>query len=427
MNSPDTIFALSSGPLPAGLAVVRISGPAAGMALTALAGALPVPRMATLRRLRDPADRSPLDDAIVLWFPGPASATGEDTAELHLHGGRAVAAAVLAVLGRLPGLRPADPGEFTRRGFDNGRMDLTAIEGLGDLLRAETEGQRRAALAMAEGGLARAVAQWQDHLLGIAARVEAILDFDDEDDVAVDLAALRSDVATMAHALQALIAAPPAERLHDGLRVVIAGPPNAGKSTLLNALVGREAAIVSAIAGTTRDVIEAPVVLGGIPFLFADTAGLRDAPDEIEAIGVARAEARITGADILLWLGDPAAAPDHPGLMPIAAKQDIAPPPTAPATPVSAKTGTGLPELIAALIARAQSMLPPTDAIALNQRQRSVLIDVVQALSRAARLIDPLLLAEELRQARLGFDRLTGRAGVEDLLDRLFSGFCIGK
>ena len=271
----DTIYALSSGAPPAAVALVRISGPKADAALEALAGTLPAPRMATLAKLRDGDEV--LDNALIIRFPGPASATGEDVAELHLHGGRAVVASVLAALGRIEGLRPAAPGEFTRRAFENGRIDLAEAEGLADLLEAETEAQRRQALALAGGALGRQVAAWQEELLALAAVVEAALDFSDEDDVAPAPRRFRgSRLAALREALTSWLARPPAERLKDGIRVVIAGPPNAGKSSLLNALVGRDAAIVSAIPGTTRDLIEAPVAFGGIPFLLIDTAGLRE-------------------------------------------------------------------------------------------------------------------------------------------------------
>uniref|UniRef100_UPI0035B1D3E4 tRNA uridine-5-carboxymethylaminomethyl(34) synthesis GTPase MnmE n=1 Tax=Paenirhodobacter enshiensis TaxID=1105367 RepID=UPI0035B1D3E4 len=363
MSSGDTIFALSSGQPPAGLAVVRISGPQAGAALTALAGNLPETRMARFRRFRD-AGGAPLDDGLALWFPGPNTATGEDLAELHLHGGRAVVAAVLAALGQIKGCRGAEAGEFTRRAFENGRIDLAEAEGLGDLLAAETELQRQSAIALAEGGLGRLVSGWEQRLLRESALIEAVLDFSDEGDVgeaehdAAGLTALAAD-------MTALLAAPPAERLKDGVRVVLAGPPNAGKSSLFNALIGRDAAIVTDIAGTTRDRIEAPVALDGVPLLLTDTAGLHDAAaDRVEAIGIERSAQAVAEADIVLWLGDEGEAPA--GSLLVAARADIAP--DRPGLSVSVVTGLGMDDLRAEIVARARALLPRPGALALNAR-----------------------------------------------------------
>ncbi|MBA3896081.1 MAG: tRNA uridine-5-carboxymethylaminomethyl(34) synthesis GTPase MnmE [Sphingomonadaceae bacterium] len=427
----DTIFALSSGTPPAAIAIVRVSGPDADAALTALTDhPLPAPRHATLRTLTDPESAAPLDTALALRFPGPASATGEDMVELHLHGGRATVAAVQAALAHLPGLRAAEPGEFTRHAFENGRIDLSEAEGLADLLRAETEVQRRAALAMAEGGLSRRVEGWRHALLALSARAEAAIDFADEDDVEPwpeneRLAALAALSGEMAETL----AAPPAERLRDGVRVGIAGPPNAGKSTLLNALVAREAAIVSPIAGTTRDLIEAPVVLGGLPLLLIDMAGLRDETgDAIERIGIDRALKAIERCDLLLWLGSPGEAPEHSDLIGIAAKCDIHPPgPGDSRLCVAALTGEGMRELESGILARASALLPAGDALALNMRQRTLLASAQQGLDAAAATSDLLETAEHLRCCREEMDRLTGRAGTEAMLDALFAQFCIGK
>ena len=282
----DTIFALSSGSPPAAIGVVRVSGPAAGAALTALSGMLPQPRRASYRALRD-ADGAVLDQALVLWFPGPNTATGEDLAELHLHGGRAVVVAGEKALLGIAGLRRAEPGEFTRRSFANGRIDLAEAEGLADLLSAETELQRRSALAMAGGAFSRQVEQWRDRVLVASAAVEAVLDFGDEDDVSDLPPDFVSRLTDLRGELQTWLSRPRAEALREGFRVVLAGPPNAGKSTLFNALVEDEAAITSPLAGTTRDVLTRAVSIGGVPFLFGDTAGLRDETgDEIEAIGI---------------------------------------------------------------------------------------------------------------------------------------------
>jgi tRNA modification GTPase len=419
----DTIYALSSGAPPAAVALVRISGPKANAALEALAAALPEPRVATLARLHDGDEV--LDNALVIRFPGPASATGEDVAELHLHGGRSVVAAVLAALARIDGLRAAEPGEFTRRAFENGRIDLAEAEGLADLLEAETEAQRRAALALAGGALSRQIAAWQAELLGLAAQVEAALDFSDEDDVAPLPRDFHERLAGLRDQVTSWLVRPPAERLRDGVRVVIAGPPNAGKSSLLNALAGRDAAIISAIPGTTRDLIETPVAFDGIPFLLVDTAGLRDSEDEVEAIGVGRARASAEAADILLWLGESAAAPS--GAILIHPKVDLAPVADAADLAVSAVTGEGLDSLIRLLIRVSGDLLPGEGEVALHQRHRDVLSQAAGALDSAVWQTDLLVVGELLRRARNDFDRITGRSGVEDLLDVLFGRFCIGK
>lgn len=419
----DTIYALSSGAPPAAIALVRISGPKAHNALEALAGRLPAPRAAVVAQLR--ADGEVLDNALVIRFPGPASATGEDVAELHLHGGRSVVAAVLGALGRIDGLRPAHPGEFTRRAFDNGRIDLAEAEGLADLLEAETQSQRRAALALAGGALSRQVEAWQALLLGHAAEIEAALDFADEDDVAP----LRADFAARLGALReemaSWLARPPAERLRDGVRAVIAGPPNSGKSSLLNVLVRRDAAIISAIPGTTRDLIEAPVAFGGLPFLLIDTAGLRESGDSIEAIGVDRARASLAAADLILWLGDPGDAPA--GAIRVHPKADLGPSAGAADLSVSATTGEGLDALERLLVARSAALLPREGEVALNARHRATLGEALDGLGEAQAASDLLISAEALRRARLALDRITGKAGVEDMLDALFGRFCIGK
>jgi tRNA modification GTPase len=419
----DTIYALSSGAPPAAIAVVRISGPRADAALEALAGTLPEPRRATVAALY--ANGEVLDNALISRFPGPHSATGEDVAELHLHGGRAVVAGVLAALAGIEGLRAAAPGEFTRRAFENGRIDLAEAEGLADLLEAETDSQRRSALALAGGALSRQVADWQKALLALAAQVEAALDFSDEDDVAPLPADFAARLGALREELAGWLDRPPAERLKDGVRVVIAGPPNAGKSSLLNVLVGREAAIVTAIPGTTRDLIEAPVALGGAPFLLVDTAGLRDSADTVESIGVARARASVAAADLLLWLGPPDLAP--PGAILVHAKSDLGAAPPAAAIAVSAKTGQGVETLIRNLIHHSTALLPGEGEIALNRRHRAALNETMTGLHEAEATADPLIAAEALRRARLSLDRITGRAGVEDMLDTLFGRFCIGK
>lgn len=423
----DTIFALSSGAPPAAIGVVRISGPAAGEALCALAGSLPEPRRAVVRTLRD-GDGVLLDRALVLWVPGPGTATGEDMAELHLHGGRAVVLAVESALAAMPQLRRATPGEFTRRAFANGRIDLAEAEGLADLLAAETELQRRSALTMAAGAFSRQVEDWRGRVLTSSAAVEAVLDFADEDDVA----ALPADFAGSLEALIADISGwlerPRAEALREGFKVVLAGPPNSGKSSLFNVLVESEAAITTPIPGTTRDVLTRPVAIEGVPFLFVDTAGLRDdSGDAVEAIGIARARAEAEAADLVLWLGDEESGPagaweiepqiDRPGR---GAKR-------APRHRVSAVTGEGLFGLRADLLAAARTALPKPGQAALNRRQHDLLQHAGAMLSLAACEGDPLIVAEHLRLARVDFDRLIGRATTEDMLDSLFGRFCIGK
>lgn len=418
-----TIFALSSGLPPAGIAVVRISGPRAGNAVIALAGKLPLPRRATLARLVDPRNGIALDQALLLWFPGPASVTGEDLVEFHLHGGRAIVAAVLDALGQILGLRAANAGEFTRRAFENGRIDLAEAEGLADLLAAETEGQRQSALALAQGGLGRQVGEWQTKLLRVSAQIEAALDFSDESDVG-EGTPHRDSLVEILETLEALIASPPAERLKDGVRVVLAGPPNIGKSSLFNSLIDRDGAIVSEIAGTTRDRIEAPVVISGIPFLLIDTAGLRtETDDAIEAIGIARTGEALAAADIILWLGEAGTAPD--GSLIVAAKADLEV--QREGLPVSVVTGNGIEALKRAIIERARALLPKPGALALNARHREILAQVLTELSDAKASEDPLITAEHLRRARTKLDAITGRSGVEDMLDVLFGAFCIGK
>lgn len=423
----DTIFALSSGSPPAAIAVVRVSGPQAGSALAALAGGLPKPRMASYRTLRV-SRGTVLDQALVLWFPGSRTATGEDLAELHLHGGRAVVAAVEAALADMPGLRRAKPGEFTRRAFAHGRIDLAEAEGLADLLSAETELQRRSAIAMAGGAFSRQVEGWRERVLMASAQVEAVLDFGDEDDVAELPSDFAERLAGLAAELSDWLARPRAEALKEGFRVVLAGPPNAGKSTLFNALVEDEAAITAPLAGTTRDVLTRAVAIGGVPFVFADTAGLRDeSGDEIEVIGIARARAALDRADLVLWLGPEGEGPA--GCWEIAAQCDReeGAAKTSARHRVSAVTGEGLDGLRRDLVDVAARAMPRPGDAALNQRQHALLAQVQAALRDALRESDPLLVAEALRLVRVAFDALVGRATTEDMLDALFGRFCIGK
>lgn len=430
-DSPDTIYALSSGAPPAAIGVIRISGPRACVAAAALAGPLPEPRTAAFRRLKDPATGELLDECVLVWFPAGKSETGEDTVELQGHGSRAAIRATEEVLGRQPGLRLAEAGEFTRRAFLNGKTDLARIEGLADLIHAETAPQRRAAMAMMGGALSRKIHEFSQRLIDTSARIEAILNFSDEGDV--DERAIRSDVsdrmASIAADLATELERPSAERLKDGIRTVIAGPPNAGKSTLLNALAGRDAAIVSPIAGTTRDVIEVPVALDGIPFLLADTAGLREpGADSIEAIGMARAQQMLDAADIVLWLGEADEAPAVTcDLIMVQAKADLNSALPSSTLSVSAMTGEGMAALVDALRAAAERLIPRPGDYALSARQRAAIARAHDALVEGQGLQDDVLIGESLRAARAALDEVTGRATTEAMLDELFSGFCIGK
>ena len=423
----DTIFALSSGAPPAAICVLRISGPGSSGAIRALCGNLPPPRRASLRLLRGESGAL-LDHALVLWFPGPGTATGEDLAELHCHGGRAVVAAIERELGLMAGLRRAEPGEFTRRAFANGCIDLAEAEGLADLLEAETELQRANALAMARGAVSRQVETWREEVLGISAAVEAVLDFADEDDAASLPDDFSDRRAALGKGIGAWLARPAAEALREGFRVVLAGPPNAGKSTIFNALVEVEAAITSDIAGTTRDVLSRPVSLEGIPFVFLDTAGLREtASDEIESIGIARAHAAVRSADLVLWLGPEGEGPE--GSWEIEAQADRAghAVKASPRHRVSAVTGLGMDGLRSGLVEVARAALPRPGEAALNARQRLQLAIARDEVDSAAAQSDPLLVAENLRRARAAFDALIGRTTTEDMLDALFGRFCIGK
>lgn len=412
---------------PAAIAVIRISGPQAGDALVALGGRLPVERRASLTVLRDGAGAE-LDRALVLWFPGTRTATGEDLAEIHCHGGRAVIAALEQALGALPGLRRAEPGEFTRRAFLNGRMDLAEAEGLGDLLSSETEMQRQAAVAMAGGALSAVVKGWRERVLMLSAQVEAVLDFGDEDDVGALPASFASTLAMFHVELCEWLSRPRAEALREGFRVVIAGPPNAGKSTLFNALVEDDAAIITPLAGTTRDILMRPVALGGVPFQFLDTAGLRDdGADVVESIGIERAREVMARADLVLWLGPEGEGPQ--GAWEIESRIDAAVrmAKSAPRHRLSGKTGEGVNALRQDLIETARMALPKPGQVALNARQHGLLSEAASALEAIRPDGDLLLTAEDLRAARSAFDRLLGGAGTEDMLDALFGRFCIGK
>jgi len=450
-DAPSTIFALSTAPGRAGVAVVRVSGPNAGPALCAITGraSVPPPRRAVRARFQDPATGEPLDDGLVLFFPGPASFTGEDVAEFQGHGGRATVRALLDALAALPGLAPAEPGAFTRRAFDAGTLDLTAVEGLADLIDAETAAQRKQALRQMDGALARLTDGWRDRLVHALAHLEATIDFSDEDLPEALLPDLLADVAALADAIAGHLAAPPrGERLRAGVHVAVLGPPNAGKSSLVNALAKRDAAIVSAIAGTTRDVVEVHLDLDGVPVVLADTAGLRESADVIEQEGVRRAQARAQAADLRLLLLDGGAADPmdaavadlaaDPDVLVVLNKTDLRGANGAPVSlpdgrrplGLSLATGAGFEAVMAALTLRvrdlteagAEASVPLTRA-----RHRHALAETHAALTRALDAPLPELVAEDLRLAARALGRLTGRVDVEDLLDVIFRDFCIGK
>jgi len=421
----DTIVALSSGRPPAAIAVVRTSGPAAFTAAERLVSSLPAPRQAGLRRLVDPRDGSLIDEALILCFEAPNSSTGENIIEFQCHGGRATVDALISALLVQPGLRMAEPGEFTRRALANGRIDLTEAEGLADLLTAETELQRRSAMTRAGGGLRRQLENWRGRLLDLSAQAEVAIDYAGEED-GDSGADLRPGIGSLAEEMARLLGSPRIEPLRDGIRVVVAGPPNAGKSSLVNALAQGEKAIVTHIPGTTRDVIEVPISIDGIPFILVDTAGLRESDDIVESIGIDRARGEAERADLLLWLGSAEERPEHGGLVPIQAKSDLGEK-EGIGLPVSALTGEGVAELGHELVKRAESLLPKGDALALDRREHGLLAEAREALERSMTLEDPVLVAEELRTARLAVDRISGQAGVDELLDALFGRFCLGK
>ncbi len=450
----ETIFALSSGRPPAAIAVVRICGPSARIALEKLIGRVPQPRQAALARVRDPASGEMIDEGLALWFPGPRSETGEDMAELQLHGGHAVIAGVLDALGRIEGCRPAEAGEFTRRAFANGRLDLTAVEGLADLIAAETPAQRRQAFRQLKGLIGDRAEAWRQQIIEALALVEARIDFADEADVPEDLVnpALHAARRLRAEVAAALAGSGRGERLRDGLVVAIAGPPNAGKSTLLNRLARREAAIVSPHAGTTRDVIEVHLDLDGYPVTLLDTAGIRDSADPVEQEGVRRARERAAAADLVLWVIDASAVGGDRGeidkniaesdIWEINNKLDLVVDKLCirsesrsdndPVTfAISAADGTGMDALVAVLATYARDYFSATEsAIVTRARHRRALEETVSALDRAlseGESGQEELIAEDLRAAATALGRLTGRVDVEDILDVIFRDFCIGK
>jgi len=444
----QTIFALSSGRAPSAIAVVRVSGSQAGQVLTTLAGKLPAPRQAGRRLLRDEAGR-PIDDAVVLWFPGPASATGEDVAEFHVHGGRAVLAALLASISVIQHTRAAEPGEFTRRAFENGKLDLTEAEGLDDLIHADTDRQRRQALRQLQGLLGDRARDWRERIIEASALIEAGIDFSDEGDVPAELMAPAKKAIKALHdeIAEVLAAQGHSERLRDGLVVAIAGEPNVGKSTLMNQLARREVAIVSPHAGTTRDVIEVQLDLDGYPVTVIDTAGIRETDDPVEQEGVRRARARAEDADLVLWLVEAEQAVDPDAVRSLRKSEDgdrsegsiwivrnkidlgggVRP---SGEFGISASRGDGIPELVDALVKFASEFFKTTEgAVVTRARQRDLLNRASDSLRRSLGLVEEgeELAAEELRAAAYALGRLLGRVDVEDVLGTIFQKFCIGK
>jgi tRNA modification GTPase len=444
----QTIFALSSGRPPSAIAMVRVSGPQAGAALTALTGKIPAPRMATRVLLRG-THRQPIDDALVLWFPGPASATGEDVAEFHVHGGRAVLAALFAALSEFDHVRAAEPGEFTRRAFENGKLDLTEAVGLDDLIHADTDRQRRQALRHLKGGLGDKARDWRAQIIEAAALIGAGIDFSDEADVPTELIApALVKIRTLLREITEVLAAQgQSERLRDGLMVAIAGPPNVGKSTLMNALARREVAIVSPHAGTTRDIIEVQLDLDGYPVTVIDTAGIRATDDPVEQEGVRRARSRAAEADLVLWLVDAQQEEAaHEGAVPAwivrnkidleSSGSDVAGERKPGADfAISASRGDGMAELIAALVGFARDHFGSGEGALIGRaRQRKLLQEAaimlrrsITAIGEGEELAAEDLAAEELRLAAQSLGRLLGRVDVEDILDVIFREFCIGK
>ena len=441
----QTIFALSSGRAPAAIAIIRVSGPQARAALEKLCGKLPAPRAVHVTTLRDSSGGA-IDESVALWFPAPHSATGEDIAEFQIHGGRAVVAAIFEALGKIEGFRPAEPGEFTRRAFENGKLDLTEAEGLDDLIHADTDRQRRQALRQLKGLLGEKAESWRRQIIEASALIEAGIDFSDEGDVSAELVApaLKKISVLKSEIEETLSLSAQSERLRDGLVVAIAGPPNAGKSTLLNRLARREAAIVSPHAGTTRDVIEVHLDLDGYPVTLIDTAGIRDTNDPVEQEGVRRARERARTADLVLWLVDandaiePAkdGTENHAPVWTVRNKIDVfsgnaaLPELRAHVFDISASRGDGVQELVTNLVSFAQDFFGSGESGLISRvRHRTLLQETADSLERAITVAGhgDELFAENLRIAIHSLGRLTGRVDVEDILDVIFRDFCIGK
>ena len=437
MNETSTIFALSSAPGRAGVAVIRVSGPAALAALEMMTGPAPKPRFAAYRTIKHPATGEALDRAVVVWFAAPKSETGEDVVEFQVHGSRAVIGGIISALGEIAGCRLAQPGEFARRAFENGKLDLAEIEGLADLIDAETDAQRRQALAQTAGSLSKLYDDWRSRLIEVAALVEAAIDFSDEGDVsasAFNEARKRGEI-LQKEITKHLDDGHRGEILREGFRVALLGPPNAGKSSLLNALARRDAAIVSAEAGTTRDVIEVRLDLAGLPVIVSDTAGIREASSDIEREGIRRSLAAARDADLVLWLSENPESPLPPDLsressLEIRSKQDLAPDSHFGGLAISAKTGAGIDQLITEIAKRASEAVCSGNEPALTRaRHREALENAVNDIGDFLNgPPEPIeLRAEDVRRAAQALGRITGRVDVEDVLNQIFSRFCIGK
>jgi tRNA modification GTPase len=433
----DTIFALSSGAGRAGVAVIRVSGPLAGPVAEQISGKSLSPRRAVLSELRRAKTRDLIDSGLLIWFPAPASFTGEDVVEFHVHGGRAVVAALLDSLSEFDGLRAAGPGEFTRRAFDNGKLDLTCVEGLSDLVSADTELQRRQALRQLSGDAPRAARSWRQQLIDSQALIEAHLDFPDESEIPIDITReIEGDLQALSLCFsEALASRGSAEIVRDGAVVLIAGAPNSGKSTLINRIASRDVAIISEIPGTTRDLLEVTIDLRGLPVTFIDSAGIREASDEIEKLGIARARAKAKEAHVVLWLAPsdaPAAEPDlsHPHLWVVQTKSDLRPVQGEDGS-ISALTGEGVGELLSKLYDALVSTKAATEpSLLVSRRQFSSVSAASDALSRGIerlRLGQLELVAEELRLASAYLDEMIGVIRNDDLLDEVFGRFCLGK
>jgi len=440
MRDDDTIVALSSGAVPSGVAVIRLSGPLAGDVLIAMLGALPAPRQLKLADIRIGGDT--LDRGLVAWMPGPQSFTGEDCAELQVHGSPAVVRTLLRKLSSQPGIRLAGAGEFTRRAFENGKLDLVEAQGLGDLIEAETENQRALAYARLEGGLTRQVEGWRERLLDLRAEIEAQIDFSDEGDVGALPSTFGAEVNALALEIDGVLATRGQGRiLRSGFRVVLAGPPNAGKSSLLNALSRSEAAIVSDEPGTTRDLKEVPLDVGGQLIVLVDSAGLRDTTSKAEAIGVERAKQAMLGADQVLWLRAPDADADPPTFPELDSEPWRRPPVAVIGTKndlgwvagadlaVSVSSGEGIAGLLDWLYeASGAGSVQAGEQLISHERDREALVGASESLAAVATHLESSeLAAEDLRRASFALERLLGRMDAESVLDHLFSAFCIGK